>query len=59
VVRERYLPEYMQLIDSELKKTARLLRRRHQVVRSAIDSIAEQAKKAESVEQRSILDYTG
>lgn len=58
VIRERYLPKYLELIDSELKKTARLLRRRHEIIRSAIDAIVKEAKDADSPEQkRRIMDY--
>lgn len=58
VIRERYLPKYLELIDAELKKTARLLRRRHIIVRSAIERIVERAKTADSQEQvRNIMDY--
>lgn len=58
VIREKYLPEYLEIIDAELKKTARLLRRRHKTVRLAIDRISEEAKDTESPEQiRKIMDY--
>lgn len=58
VIRERYLPKYLEIIDAELEKTARLLRRRHVIVRSAIDRIVGEAKSADSPEQmRKIMDY--
>jgi len=43
VVTEQFLPTYLDIIEGELSKTARLLRRRHVAVRDAIDRIAEQA----------------
>lgn len=59
VIRERYLPKYLDLIDAELEKTSRLLRRRHVTIRTAIDRIAEEAIKADSPEQvRNIMDYS-
>ena len=58
VIRERYLPKYLELIDAELKKTAQLLRRQYEIVRSAIDRIVLEEKEAGSPEQtRQIMDY--
>lgn len=58
VIRERFLPKYLDMVDAELKKTARLLRHRHKTVRSAIDSIVADAKDAESIEKmRQIMDF--
>lgn len=58
VIRERFLPKYLEMVDAELEKTARLLRRRHKIVRSAIDSIVEAARDADSPEQtRQIMEY--
>ena len=46
------------MIDAELEKTARLLRRRHKVVRSNIESIVAEAKNANSAEEvRRIMDF--
>jgi hypothetical protein len=59
VVRERFLPRYLKLIRAELLRTAWLLRRRHRVVRSAIEKIVEEAKDADSPEQiRRSMDYS-
>ncbi len=59
IVREKYLPKYLELIDSELEKTAQLLAGHHEIIRSAISSIVEQAKEITSPEhQRRIMDYT-
>jgi hypothetical protein len=58
IIRERYLPKYLEMIDAELEKTARLLRRRHKVVRSNIESIVAEAKNANSAEEvRRIMDF--
>jgi hypothetical protein len=58
IITERYLPKYLELIDAELKKTARLLRHRHKIVRTAIDRIVNEAKDAGSPERiRKIMDY--
>jgi hypothetical protein len=57
VVRERFFPKYLDLIEGEVRKTVRLLRRRHEIVRSGIDRIAAEAKNATSPEQiRQIMD---
>ncbi|MBI3644871.1 MAG: hypothetical protein HY233_02740 [Acidobacteriales bacterium] len=45
VVTEQYFPRYLKLIDEEIAKTARLLRRRHAAVRNAIDKIVRNAKR--------------
>lgn len=59
VIRERFLPKYLELIDAEIDETARLLRRRYEIVRSGIDRIAAEAKDAASPEQRrQIMDYS-
>jgi hypothetical protein len=58
VIRERHLLKYLELVDGELEKTARLLRRRHKAVRSAIDRIVAAAKGVTDPEQkRNIMDY--
>jgi len=58
VIRERYLLRYLRLVDGELEKTARLLRRRHRTVRSAINSIVAATKGVADPEQkRDIMDY--
>ncbi len=58
IIRERYLDKYLQMVSAELQKTARLLRRRHKIVRSAIDSIVSKAKDADSPKvKRTIMDY--
>lgn len=58
VIRERYLPKYLEMIGAELEKTAQSLGRRRKAVHSAIDRIVEEAKDAELPEQiRKIMDY--
>jgi hypothetical protein len=46
VVTERYLPRLIKLGETEIEKTARLLRRRHKKIREAIDLIANAASEA-------------
>jgi hypothetical protein len=48
VVTERFFQRYLELVDREMSKTARLLRRRHVVVRAAIDRIIRTAKRFRS-----------
>ena len=58
VIRERYLPKYLEMVGVELEKVARLLRRRRKEVRSAMDLIVEEAKNADSPERvRELMDY--
>jgi len=58
VIRERFLPKYLDLINAEIRRSARLLRHRRESVRSGIDKIVAEAKDAESPEQtRQIMDY--
>jgi hypothetical protein len=40
VIRERFLSRYLNIIEQEIEKTARLFRRRHGVVRQSIDRIS-------------------
>jgi hypothetical protein len=42
VIRERFLSRYLNIIEQEIEKTARLLRRRHGVVRQSIDRIVQE-----------------
>jgi hypothetical protein len=51
VVTERFFLRYLRLIDAEVAKTARLLRRRHQEVRASIDKIVRTAGKFRSPEK--------
>jgi hypothetical protein len=51
VVTERVFPRYLEIVGQEMSKTARLLRRRHQVVRKAIDNIVRAAKRLRSPEK--------
>lgn len=48
VVTERFFPRYLEIIDQEISKTARLLGRRHKVVRKSIDKIARSTKRLRS-----------
>lgn len=58
VVTEQFFPTYLDIIEDELVKTARLLRRRHVVVRDAIDRIAQQASPLPSPkEKRAAMDF--
>jgi len=58
IVRETYLPKYLGQIESELTKTAELLRGHQEIIRSTINSIVEVAKGITSPEhQRTIMDY--
>lgn len=58
VITERYLDNYIQMVSAELQKTARLLRRRHKVIRAAIETIAAHAKAAATEEEmRKAMDF--
>jgi hypothetical protein len=58
VIRERYLPKYLAMINKELWKTAELLSDRREIVQAAIVSIVEDAKDADSAqEMRRIMEY--
>lgn len=51
VVQEQYLGEYLDILDEEISKTARLLKRRKQIVRSAVDRIARKIVRLRSPEK--------
>jgi hypothetical protein len=51
VIEERYLSKYLEIVDRELEKTARLLRRRHKAVRDAVDQIVRRARRLRSIER--------
>lgn len=58
VVTERFFPRYLDVVDRELAKTVRLLRRRHKVVRTAIDRIVRRAHRLRSPEKiREALEF--
>jgi len=58
VIEERYLPKYLEIMDRELTKTARLLRRRHKAVRDAIDHIVQRARRLRSPEKiRKVMEH--
>lgn len=58
IIRERYLPKYLDILELELEKTAMLLRRRHVTIRAAIDRIVSEASKYESKEDISkVMGY--
>jgi len=58
VVTERFFPKYLGIIDKEVSKTARLLRRRHAVVRKSIDKIVRSAKRLRSPDKiRAALEF--
>ena len=51
VIQEAYLQRFVEVIDNELNKFARLLRRRHKIVRNAIDLISKEARKLKSKDE--------
>jgi len=51
VVTERFFSKYLDILDSELAKTARLLRRRHKFVNMTVDRIARAASRFRSPEK--------
>lgn len=58
VVTERFFPKYLEIIDQEVSKTARLLRRRHKAVRKSIDKIVRSAKRLRSPDKiRAALEF--
>lgn len=58
VIRERFLEKYLNTVEQEIKKTARLFRRRHQIIRESIDKIVEEARKSRTPEKiRIVMDY--
>jgi hypothetical protein len=57
VVTERHFTRYLKLVDAELSRTARLLRRRHEPVRKAIEQIVRNAKRYRSPDKiRAAMD---
>lgn len=52
VVTERFFPRYLKIAETEVSRTARLLRRRHKEVRQAIERIVPLARNARSPEKR-------
>ncbi|MGA2064794.1 MAG: hypothetical protein ABSG86_07485 [Thermoguttaceae bacterium] len=58
VVTERFFPRYLLLVENEMKKAARLMRRRGKIVRMAIDRIAKKAGRLRSPERiQAALDF--
>lgn len=58
IIRERFLPQYINIIDKELDRTANLLRRRYKTVSRAIEAIMEKAEKHDSKEKlREVFDF--
>ncbi len=51
IITEPFLGNYLTLVENELKKTARLLRRRNDIVRKSLDEIVNQAKAAKGAEE--------
>jgi hypothetical protein len=60
VVTEHYLPTFVdQVVDKEIAKTIRLMRRRHSVIRSAIDKIVSGAGRAKRPDKiRGAMEYS-
>jgi hypothetical protein len=57
VVTERYFARYLKLVNAELSRTARLLRRRHRPVRKAVEWIVRNAKRYRSPDKiRAAMD---
>ena len=46
VIQEKFLPTYLGIVEAEFGEMARLLDKSHDVVRAAIDAIADKAKTA-------------
>jgi hypothetical protein len=58
IIRERFLPRYVSMVEEELQKTAALLRRRSKTIRKAIDQIMEEADQADAGGRcREVLDF--
>lgn len=58
VIAERYFSKYLDILDQETAKTARLLRRRHNVVRDSIERIARKARRLRSPEKiRKVMEF--
>jgi hypothetical protein len=58
VLRERFLPKYINMVQQEIEKTARLLRRRHRIIRASIEKIVQEARALTTPEQiRPAMDY--
>ncbi len=57
IVTEKYFPRYLKIVEKELAKTARLMRRRHKPLRKSIDAIAKSAQRFKSAERiRRVLE---
>lgn len=58
IITESYLPKFINLLGEEIQKSARLLRRRHKIVRESINKIVEDASKFENPEEFKLaMDY--
>jgi hypothetical protein len=58
VVTEQFFPTFLTIVDKELKKTCRLLTRRHKVVRAAVDRIVRRARRLRSPDKvRAAMDF--
>ena len=58
VIQERYLPKYLDLVDEEIAKMTRLMRRRRAIIRKAVDDITRQARRLRSPEKiQSAMDF--
>ncbi len=58
IIEERFLSKYLEIVDGELAKTARLLRRRHKVVRDTIDHIVRKARRLRSPDRlRKVMEF--
>lgn len=59
VVTEGYLPRYLAMVQDELERTGRLLRRRHKYVRRSVNKLVRDASRFRSAERiRSALEPT-
>lgn len=58
VVTERFFPRFLKIVEQEVSKTARLMRRRHKAISEAIRRIAENTKRLRSPEKiRKQMDF--
>jgi hypothetical protein len=56
VVTEHFFPKYVDLVDKEISKTARLMRRRHTPIRKSINRISTKARRLRSPQKiRSVM----
>jgi hypothetical protein len=58
VIVESYLPRFLDIVDAEVRKTARLMRRRRDAIKKSVDHLVSQAKAAgEDTPLRKIFEF--